>query len=439
MAEATTGRAPGSSPFDRGWYQYEKAYPHSSVAIGAALLCTGETPSRDDLRLLLTMGVEAYPGLGGGSAPGSTDSVDDHLFEHRTPPGSGDQGLRDALDAVSAQPLPAVPWGIWIVHGYAPGRFAFVVRFHHGHTDGALLSEFGDRLLAGAAGRPGGRPREPVRGRPPRTRLTTALREGRELLDGPRPACHPLPRGAIALTGRPHYCWGAVDLDRLRRIAGRYDATVNDLYLTALAGALRAWAPDDHWLRGSRPVRAHVYINLRRGDSGGRMGNQLTGTQVRLPCRETDPVRRLAEVRRRTDRIRSAVRSPDVGSLTRLLPARFGLLLLLLGLHPSRVTLLATRVPGPRQRMSLFGRTVTEMVPLVFLPAGQALSVCLGDYGDTACVSFVVDRAVAGGEELPRLWLREIDRLERAAGPTARPPTRRATPRNADVPRDEPM
>lgn len=54
------------------------------------------------------------------------------------------------------------------------------------------------------------------------------------------------------------------------------------------------------------------------------------------------------------------------------------------------------------------------MLPLMFLPAGHHLSVCLGEYAETAHLAVVADPSLPGIDELPARWLAELDALEGA-------------------------
>ncbi|WP_267244799.1 WS/DGAT domain-containing protein [Streptomyces sp. PR69] len=418
MPTDVTGPKPRSSPLDRAWFQYEKAYPRSSPAIGGAFVCRGAPPGPEELRLLVEAAAAAYPELSGGRAAGPVEAFpfDRHIGEMRMPPGSGERGLRDGIDAVSALPLPEVPWGIWVVHGYDSERFALLARGHHALFDGRLLIQMVERLFGAAAPRAAartpGRAAADARGRRGAA-LRQAFREAQALVDGVSRTCRPV-SGTAGLTGRVRFAWETTPLSRLRRIAARHGASVNDLYLAALAGALRAWAPERGWLDGGRPVRAHVPVSEQHVRQEGRLGNEVSGMQLRLPCREPQPARRVADVVRQTARIRAAQLHPDHGAFLRLLPARLGRLQMLLALHPSRTTVLASCVPGPRRPLDLAGRSIDAAVPLVFLPAGHAVAACLTDCADTATICFAHDDAVPSGEQLPAVWLREVELLERA-------------------------
>ncbi|UQA97180.1 WS/DGAT domain-containing protein [Streptomyces halobius] len=380
-------------------------------------------PSHEEMCLLVDLAVARYPELaesppgGPGSGAGAPFAAEDHVFRTSVAAGTGLDGLRAALGDLATAPLPERLWGVWILHGYAPDEFAVVLRGHHAHFDGMLLSEIVRGTLGGPAASHADGP--PLPGRVARrgtaAELATAVREGISAADGLRRAARLVPR-SFPLTGELHYAWGSVELSRLRKIAAAYGVTPNDLYLSTLAGALRTWAGEHGRPLGRQPMRMMVPVTLRRREDAGKRGNAVLGSAVRLPADLDDPVDRLAYVKTRTEKARSSLFNAHAGALERLVPERFGRWLLELDLHPRSTTVLASYVPGPGQRLRLGDRVVTEAVPLILLPAGHALAACLSSYAATAHICFVADRAVGSCDGLVRLWMRELDEVTARAG-----------------------
>jgi hypothetical protein len=376
------------------------------MAIGVAALCLGPVPTREELYLVIGRAVDAYPEL----VPSEPADFrpNQHLFEVRADDGSGAEGLDAALDELTNQPLPGVLWGMWLVHGYASGEFAVVLRGHHARFDGMLLAQFYGLLLGAERAET---PRSaPSAGRPERPKAGAAVREAlcalRELWHPARPMA-----ADSVLSGRVRHVCTSAELPRMRRIGAAYGATVNDIYLAALAGALAAWESSPQWHGDRRPVRVLIPISLRGPGTSGRLGNEINAGWLALPCGTADPVERLRLVIAGNQQIRARGADPGTGALVRTLPPRMHRLLLEVDNHPRRTSLAATHVPGPSQELSLAGRRITGIRSLSFLAASQRLTACLATYADAAYFSVMADEGVPGLDHLPALWLKELNLL----------------------------
>ncbi|MGW0916661.1 WS/DGAT domain-containing protein [Streptomyces sp. NPDC002784] len=397
----------------RKWFDYAAAHPSTSVAIGVVALCTGDLPTREEVALLVSLAVDAYPELGrhpvprpagSAGAPGTPFRLDRQIFEVEAASGSGQAGLRAVLEQLTAEPLPEALWGVWLVHGYATGEFAVILRGHHALFDGLLLAD----IIACALGaKP--RPTRAVAGPPPqRGAYAAALREARALFRDRGRAAQPVPP-SVKLTGRAQYMWEGVPVERMREAASAHRATTNDVYLAALAGALRAWAPDPQWLAAGRPVRVQVPIGYPH--EAGRLGVRATAAWVRLPCEVDDPAERIALVKVQTDRLRASLRNPHTGALTRLVSRFLGRFDLDLQYHPGWMSMLVSHVPGPAATPAIAGRTVTAGVPLMFLPASQYLATAMCDFAGVTQLCVVADRAVPDVGELAQQWVHQVGLL----------------------------
>ncbi|GHF59346.1 condensation protein [Streptomyces mashuensis] len=408
--------APGVSvPFDNGFLAYGAAHPGTQMAIGVAALCAGDVPSRAELGLLLEAAASACPELAGPGG-GAVFRPGRHLFESRAPEGSGTAGLYAALDAVANEPLPGVMWGVWLVHGHAPGEFAVVLRGHHAHFDGLLIAQLCELVV-------GARPAavRPAPTAPPRPRPGAVVRDVAAVLRGLRDTARPV-AAAGTTEGRVRQVCAATGLEGMRRVAAVHGGTVNDVHLAALAGALAAWETGPRWHGDPRPVRAKVPLGLRRPGTAERLGTRISAGWLTLPCDTADPVERLRRVAADSGRLRARLTDPGTGALMRALSPRMRRLVLDADNHPRRTSLVATHVPGPARPLSVAGRDVTGIVPLMFLASGQRLSVCLATYAGTAYFSVTADTGVTGLDRLPGCWLAEIGRLATVSGRPGRTP-----------------
>lgn len=254
------------------------------------------------------------------------------------------QWLEDAFD--SARPL----WQMTVVDGLSGGRSALVTKLHHAVTDGtggmrlsAHLVDFDAAGTSQAVGRDPGADRGPPadgssssssakRGpdepsRRPAARAVGALADLAGTAAGAVTDPWALGRGALhaaslarsiarqtVVTGgarsplwahhhssRRHLEVLSVDLERVRRAARALGGTVNDLYVSAVAGGAAAY----HRALGAEvdELRVSVPVSIRSGRGGG--GNQFAPARVLLPAGMEDPRARFAAVHERLAEVKS--------------------------------------------------------------------------------------------------------------------------------------
>ncbi|MEU7039554.1 WS/DGAT domain-containing protein [Streptomyces varsoviensis] len=445
---------------DAGLAAYRAGHPRTSLAIGAALVCAGPVPEDALLRTVLERAVAAFPALGGAEGAGgrlryapvdAADAAAGHW--HRT------------LDAEAARPLPAAGWDCAVLTGLPDGTGLAGDKFlvgDTGLTGGTGLA--GDKCLVGDTGLAGGRfavlwrgdhvlldgagaaavlaalcsagdpegpedigpaPFAALRAAPRRVGAGAAGRAVLDLARAGRAVAGPL----LARAGsadrlaevrpdappRLRHHFAHTRLDVLRGVGRRHGATVNDVYLAALAGAVRTWAGEGA-ADGLRAVRVLCPVDIRR-PRGGELRNRHLPVRVTLPVDLATPGERLAAVAARTGGMARALRHPVVHGVFRGLPRCLGAWCVERYFHPDRSTLLASNVHGPAHPLRLAGAPVREVLPLNFLPAGHPLSVVLVSLNGRVSVGFTADASLRGAADLPGLWLRELTALTTGRAP----------------------
>ncbi|MGW5929630.1 WS/DGAT domain-containing protein [Streptomyces anulatus] len=402
------------------WFAYAAAHPHSSMEIGGVAVVAGPTPSTAELHALIDLVRAAHPPLRdrarvrGASAGGPAEPAE-HLQEVALPAHSGDVALHAAIERVCAQPLTDVSWGMTLLHGHRDNEFALLLRAHHGLLDG--MSLIGITL---AAVREPGLPHRCAPPVPPPSWTTARVRALVRAVAGlalPARTISLGPTRGQAPTGPPKRLWVPTSLPRMKAIALAAGTSLNDVYLAALAGALRPGLPD----RATGAVRAMVPLNTRHGSTSTALGNFHRGVPVVLPCHLPTAAERLAATHLATANIRAGRNDPDADVLYETLPTRWHGRALAWALHPRRTTMVATHVPGPAHPLELDGHSIDALLPLMFLPAGHHLSVCLSEYAGTAHLAVVADPSLPDIEELPTRWLAELDAFEAGFTPPRHP------------------
>lgn len=220
------------------------------------------------------------------------------------------------------------------------------------------------------------------------------------------------------LRGERRAAWSrAIPLDRFKLVSRGASATVNDVLVASLAGALRAWMLEQGDRVHRARVRAMVPINLRPlEEMGEALGNRFGLLVVELPVDLPDPLARLRQVQQ-------TMRVHKKGAL----PMASGVALWLMGLLPRpieqvfgrlitrKVSLVVTNVPGPGEPLSLAGHPIEEIMFWVPHASHVGLGISLFSYAGTVRIGV---RADTGVTETPgdfvRCFEEELERLEAA-------------------------
>jgi len=342
--------------------------------------------------------------------------VADHLRRVTLPAPGTDAQLHAYVSAQADVPLdPRRPlWEAHFIDGYcgAEGRrgSAVLLRTHHAIADGTALVQALLTLVddPSGEGHPDQLPR-PGRATPTPSllsRTTKALRqlgERRVMLhrlgfgrpDEPSPLRGPL-------SGRKRLSWSpAIPLEPVRAVGRRTGATVNDLALTAVTGAMRRYL-EKHGAVVQR-LTAVVPINLRPLDEpmNPLRGNQFGLAFVRLPVSEPDADRRLAAVHAAMETVKKTGEGvvtsgalAVMGHLPTAVEQRW------LDVFAGRATAVVTNIAGPREEVSLAGVTLrgfTAWVPSTG-PVGVGLSIC--SYAGQLLLGVNVDEALVPDSDL---------------------------------------
>ena len=336
--------------------------------------------------------------------------LDLELHVHRVAlPAPGD---RRALEAFvsdrAAMPLDrARPlWETYLIDGFGAGA-AVLIRIHHCIADGIALARVMLTLTDGApavddafavpsrAGLPlGTLPRTALDAvLHPRHALATAVEDAQAVAKLIAPSFDP--RSAIKGNQRAahHVAWSdPIDLWRVKRAARALDATVNDVLVSAVTGAVAERLVAD----GTAPdeVRALVPFNLRPLDAplprglGNRFGLVLLG----LPVGVADPVERTREVKRRMDAIKHGHEGAIsygilelMGRTPAIVEAR------LIDYFSGKGSMVLPNVPGPRRRLSVAGTPLAGV--LVWAPCSGSIgmSVSIFSYAGKVTVGYLTD------------------------------------------------
>ncbi len=383
----------------------------------------------------------------------------EHHLHHRALPPPGDHAaLQELVGDLMTMPLERSRplWHTYVIDGFGGGA-AIIYRMHHCIADGIALARVMLSMTdtGPEAGIAPAAPESASRLRGARILRTvgqigaTTLRHATGVVTSPshvaglagavardgstavRLLLTPAD-AASAIKGDPgisrRVAWTTgISLPRVKRIAHAHDATVNDVLLATLSGALR------HYLRQrgapTREIQAMVPFNLRPLDEPvpSDLGNRFGVVFLPLPVGVSGSFRRLTEVHRRMGEVK---RSRD-GAVSYGLLSAAGLTpepveRKIVDLFTGKGTMIVTNVPGPQKPVFVAGVPIRAV--LVWAPTSGhiGMSVSIFSYRGEVTLGLMVDAAlVPDPDEVVTQFEEELQALGRPRK-RRRPPARAA-------------
>lgn len=322
-------------------------------------------------------------------------------------PSPGDEAalLELAVAILGHRFAPARPmWTAVFVTDLADGDTALVVAFHHVLADGigglAVLAELVDGAPAPVAVVDAYRPATPPelfrdawRARLQSIgRLPSAWCHVRDAMAELRPDADA--RGATCSLNQPtgarrHHDVVRTDLEDVHAMAHARGATVNDIVLTAVAGALGSVLRS----RGEAvdTLVISVPVSARQQADVAQLGNQAGVMPVALPT-SGDPSARLAVVAEVTREHKTAARGASatvVAPMIRLVAWMGGLRWFINRQH--MINTLVTNLHGPDERLSLAGATIRDVVAISGTTGNVTVDFAVLSYAGTLAITITTD------------------------------------------------
>jgi diacylglycerol O-acyltransferase len=454
---------------DSSFLHLEDGATHMHVA-GAAIF-EGRAPAYDELTEQIVSRLHLVPRYRQRLAfvpfgQGRPVWVDDphfnvafHVRHTALPRPGGDQQLKRLCGRIFSQALDRSRpmWELWLVEGLADDRFALLTKTHHALVDGISGVDI-VTVLFDASPEPAAVP--PERERVPRPLPTDAqlladalleratapaeiMRSFRAALRGPRQVAAKLGGavyglGALARAGLqtappsalnvrigPHrrFTWVRADLQQFKDVKNALGATVNDVVLAVVAGALGRYLHDRGEDTDGTVLRAMVPVSVRADVERGALGNKVAAMWATLPIGEADPVTRLRLITDEMNGVKEsgqAIGAQVLTELTGFAPPTIVAQAARLSAHQRLFNLVVTNVPGPQVPLYMLGRRLLEMFPMVPLAANQALGIAIMSYDGQLSFGLNADYdALPDVERLAQDLTDAIAELLQAAGRAA--------------------
>jgi diacylglycerol O-acyltransferase len=309
-------------------------------------------------------------------------------------------------------------WEMWLIEGLQDDRFALISKTHHALIDGIsgvdLATVLFDLSPAPEPVKHSGRPWTP-RPEPGTVELVAAglrgaLSAGIELAAGALEViAHPdqaLVRAREAAEGIGEIVWAGlnpapetplnVDIGPHRRFVGvanqledfkliknAFGATVNDVVLAVVAGALRNFLIARGIRTEGMELRALVPVSVRAQNEHHQLGNRIVAMRGPLPVYISDPIERLRFVKHAMDGLKEskqALGAEVLAGVQNFAPPTVLAQASRLNFSTRLFNLIVTNVPGPQFPLYVLGREMQEAYPVAFLPSHHALAIAIMSY-----------------------------------------------------------
>ncbi|MBI4986883.1 MAG: wax ester/triacylglycerol synthase family O-acyltransferase [Rhodocyclales bacterium] len=156
--------------------------------------------------------------------------------------------------------------------------------------------------------------------------------------------------------------WSApMPLAEVKTVGRGLGCSVNDVLLSCVAGALRAYLVAKGDTVDGVELRALVPVNLRSGRKQGKLGNKFGLVTLSLPVGIANPVARVYEVRRRMAELKGSYQAiVALGLLGAAGLAPKWVQSKVLDVLANKATAVMTNVPGPQQPLYLAGSRLAQ-------------------------------------------------------------------------------
>ena len=261
----------------------------------------------------------------------------------------------------------------------------------------------------------------------PRRKADTTVRDAPPAL--PTRSAPPTPFNR-SITPHRRFAYRSTPLSRIRSLKAAYGVTVNDIVMSACAGALRNYLIE-HDALPEEPLVAMVPVSIRTGDEADIWSNRVSAIFAQLPTHIDDAGARVRFMNEAMVAAKGqfelipAEALTDLAQFTPPALATRALRMATAARLGDRVNLpvnvVISNVPGPRVPLYLQGGArLKHFYPVSTIVEGQGLNITVQSYLDTLDFGLVACR-----ELVPDVWhltdlcVNELDVLEAAAAAAA--------------------
>jgi diacylglycerol O-acyltransferase len=235
-------------------------------------------------------------------------------------------------------------------------------------------------------------------------------------------------------TGRMTLAWAEFSLAEVKAIRTHCHASVNDVMLTILGGAVGTYLRKHGERSDQDSLRVLVPVNMRTEDEKNDFGNRISVLPIDIPFHLTDPLERLRVVAEYTQVMKQSSLSNGL-DLTLTLPALAPAIAqpLIWRIAPAAFAFLAhmwcTNVAGPQSPVYLLGHRMLHSYGFFPLNPSMGLATVITSYNQRIAMTLVADAGIVPDvTELKRhvevayMMLRSAANVPEAEPATSAPP-----------------
>ncbi|MBP6299841.1 MAG: wax ester/triacylglycerol synthase family O-acyltransferase [Arenimonas sp.] len=219
-------------------------------------------------------------------------------------------------------------------------------------------------------------------------------------------------RGRLGV--RKRVAWAPpIPLEDVKAISRVFDATVNDILMACMAGALRSYMIDRGEAVDGLTIRATVPVNLRPLEHAKKLGNHFGLVFLDLPVGEPNPVQRLLRVTECMTQLkqsRQAIVAFGLLATIGMLPP--AIQQLALELFSRKATTVATNVPGPQMPLYMAGVKIKEQMFWVPQTGSIGLGVSILSYNGNVHFGLIADaKLIPDPDAVIKRFIPEFEKL----------------------------
>jgi diacylglycerol O-acyltransferase / wax synthase len=204
-------------------------------------------------------------------------------------------------------------------------------------------------------------------------------------------------------------------LNVIKRIGKHYKATVNDILLALITGALRR-----HLIKHKQPldkcIRVVVPVNIRKKDEEIKVHNKIGMLSIELPVHIKNTEERIEYIREKTELLKHSIEPVLIYNLLNILadviPAaleqKFS------DFIGTKIAGVVTNVPGPFQPIYLAGAKVKDMMFWVPQTSPLGIGVSIISYNNRVCLGIVTDTSLVDDpDEIVSGYYKEFEAMQK--------------------------
>ena len=194
------------------------------------------------------------------------------------------------------------------------------------------------------------------------------------------------------------YEWLDLPLDEIRKTAKLADATVNDVVLTVVTGAVKSYCGARGFDTKTEPFKVSAPVSMRKHTGKkteeGEGGNEITQWTVPLPVHLNSPSKQLAALHDETLALKDSSAVLAAQTITSILSLSPGLMGSMMGMATIGVNTVVTNMPGPQFALYQCGAEMKVARPVVPLNGGLGIVIGVLSYNGTISFGVSGDPAI---------------------------------------------